>query len=181
MCDSSEYRSWAGMKSRCNNPNHSNYHYYGGRGIKVCSRWNQSFKAFLADLGRKPYPKYTLDRIDNSGGYKPSNCRWTTQSEQRKNSRSARLLTVNGKTMCVLDWAKELYIHPTTIYFRLNAGWSSKKALGPVRQIELVTFQKRTKTISCWAKEFGLNPITLNWRLKAGWSIRDAFQRPLRN
>lgn len=78
--------SWASMISRCNNPNRSNYKYYGGRGIKVCRRWKK-FENFLADMGRKP-PGKSLDRIDNNKGYSPSNCKWSSKSEQMKNRRS---------------------------------------------------------------------------------------------
>lgn len=75
------YRSWSMMKQRCNNPNYTHYSYYGGRGIKVCERWND-FRNFYEDMGARPSPQHSLDRIDNDGNYEPDNCRWATKLEQ---------------------------------------------------------------------------------------------------
>lgn len=82
---SAEYICWTGMKQRCLNPGNDSYPRYGGRGIKVCDRWLASFEDFLADMGRKPLPSYSIDRIDNDGDYEPGNCRWATGIEQQAN------------------------------------------------------------------------------------------------
>lgn len=103
---SKEYKSWAEMLSRCNNPNTTAYHNYGGRGIRVCERWANSFATFLADMGPKPSPSHSIDRINNEGDYFPGNCRWATKKEQDTNRRQTRLYTLYGKTMCLKDWAK---------------------------------------------------------------------------
>lgn len=91
-----EYAAWAGMKSRCLNPNDAAFKYYGGRGIKVCERWIDSFDNFLADMGRRPSPDLSIDRFpDNDGNYEPGNCRWATWSQQMRNRRrqSRHLIT----------------------------------------------------------------------------------------
>jgi hypothetical protein len=91
-----EYRAWHGMKTRCTNPNRPDWKNYGGRGITICERWANSYEAFLADMGRKPSPAYTLDRINNDGNYEPGNCRWTTWDLQSRNKRPRpRMVTVH--------------------------------------------------------------------------------------
>ena len=84
-----EYTAWQNMKNRCQNPNAQDYHYYGGRGITVCKRW-QEFAPFLADMGRRPTPLHTLDRKRTAGNYTPGNCRWATRKVQARNRPYAR-------------------------------------------------------------------------------------------
>lgn len=84
------YRIWAAMVSRCHNPNHYGYAMYGGRGIAVCDRWRHDFLAFLSDMGERPQG-LSIDRIDNSKGYEPGNCRWATSKEQGQNTRRCKL------------------------------------------------------------------------------------------
>ncbi len=88
MSRSPENMVWRGMKYRCYNKKLKNYRYYGGRGIKVCDRWLESFANFIEDVGLRPGKGYSLDRIDNDGHYEPGNVRWATQTEQRRNARS---------------------------------------------------------------------------------------------
>jgi hypothetical protein len=86
-----EYAAWRRAIDRCTNPNNKKYKYYGGRGIKVCARWMESYEAFLADVGRKPSPELSIDRIDNDGDYEPGNVRWGTSEQQNNNRRSHRI------------------------------------------------------------------------------------------
>lgn len=128
-----EYRIWWGFICRCTKPNHPRYADYGGRGIKVCDRWLKSFAAFYADMGERP-AGLSLDRIDNDGPYSPENCRWTTTTEQRRNNRHIRPLTVNGETMLLVDWAKRVGIDPSRITDRIKEGWTVEDAVTtPVR------------------------------------------------
>lgn len=85
-----EYRCWISIKTRCLNPNTEDFKHYGGRGIAICERWLESYESFLADVGRRPTPKHSIDRIDVDGNYEPGNCRWATASEQRRNQRGMK-------------------------------------------------------------------------------------------
>ena len=132
MSRTSTYRTWSHMKGRCSNPNEARYKDYGGRGIKVCERW-MKFENFLEDMGEKPDNK-TLDRIDNDGDYCPENCRWATIDQQSRNTRRSKIMTYNGKTQPMIDWAEELGISYAVLKTRTRRGWTTERALGtPVR------------------------------------------------
>jgi len=105
-----EYRSWKGMKVRCNNPNNPRYKDYGARGITVCDEWLHSFETFLFDMGPSPSSKHSIDRINNHLGYSKENCRWATRIEQNNNKRSNRMITVQGRTQSVAMWCRELHL-----------------------------------------------------------------------
>lgn len=87
---SAEYQSWSRMRERCRNFHHPKFKYYGGRGIKICERWD-SYETFLSDMGRRPSPRHTLDRVDNNGEYCPENCRWATSEQQNQNRQLTKL------------------------------------------------------------------------------------------
>ena len=126
------YRSWAGIIQRCTNPNDKRWHDYGGRGIAVCERWRE-FLNFLADMGERPEGK-SIDRINNNLGYSPENCRWATPLEQQNNMSTNVIVTHDGKTKTVREWADLLKIEKQTLYFRLRRGWTVERALGtPLR------------------------------------------------
>lgn len=95
---SREYEAWSSMIGRCETESDTNYHNYGGRGIRVCTRWRESFENFLADMGERPTTQHSIDRIDVNGNYEPSNCRWVTREEQMRNRRLFKInkTGVNG-------------------------------------------------------------------------------------
>lgn len=127
MSRTSTYVVWRGMLARCGNRQNKNFPGYGGRGIKVCDRWH-SFENFLADMGPRP-EKMTIERQNNDGNYEPGNCKWATVKEQNRNKRTTRMLTLNGKTQCLADWAKELRRPEPTLWSRLARGWPIERAL----------------------------------------------------
>lgn len=130
-----EYGVWKTMKYRCNNPSNQAYSRYGGRGIKVCDRWNDSFAAFYEDMGPKPSPDYTLERVDNNGPYEPGNCIWADLVHQANNRRSNRFISAQGRTMTMAEWSRHLGIGLGTIWSRLNRGWTDEDAVTvPVRK-----------------------------------------------
>lgn len=123
-----EEGSYRNMLSRCYNPKSTGYRHYGGRGVKVCERWRESFLNFLEDMGERP-EGLTLDRINPKGNYEPSNCRWADAFTQSRNKRDS-ILTYGGEGMTIDCWGKLLGIKPNTISTRLKRGWSIGEALG---------------------------------------------------
>lgn len=128
---SPEYKAWDGIRQRCNNPRAKLYPYYGARGIKACPEWNRpdGFAQFLADMGLRPSKHHTLDRKDNHGPYSPKNCHWTTWRRQSRNRRSNRLITINGNTKPLCDWAEVFGIPHQYVRNRIYQGWDDIRAL----------------------------------------------------
>ena len=116
------------MKSRCNDPKQKSYKYYGGKGVKVCARW-EKFVNFFADMGHPPTDAHTLDRIDSNGDYEPGNCKWSTMQEQACNRGNNNRLTYNGKTLTIGEWAKVLGMSSGTLWHRFKKGLSPKEIL----------------------------------------------------
>lgn len=135
MWETPEYYTWEAINQRCCNAKHKAYDKYGGRGIKVCERWKK-FENFFADMGQRPSPEHSIDRIDNNGDYCPENCRWTDTKTQNRNKHNNHILTINGISSCLSEWAEQPgAANKNTIWSRLRRGWSEKEAVfGKERQ-----------------------------------------------
>ena len=131
LSGSAEYRIWQGMIARCKSLSKGGHKDYGGRGIKVCERWANSFEAFYSDMGPRPSAGHSIDRYpDNDGNYEPSNCRWATQKEQCRNRRVNYIVTHNGQSKCVSEWAEEYGFKASVLYERLvTLGWTFEKSV----------------------------------------------------
>lgn len=185
------------MKERCCNPKRKSYKDYGGRGVTVCEEWlnpqkvNVGNNAYNCTAGWVSFKKWalengysenlTLDRIDNSKGYSPENCRWVSYEVQCNNTRRNRYITYMGKTKTLSQWCKELGLPYNKVNDRLNEShWSVEKAFSKQNfsKKRFVTYQGRTQCLSDWCKELGLNYRTTLSRLnRLKWSVEDAFTK----
>jgi hypothetical protein len=129
LSHSPEYRVWNAMRDRCTNPNDKSFANYGGRGITVCERWRDSFEDFITDMGRRPSPKHTIERMNNDGPYASWNCRWALNTEQSRNRRGRHWITFNGRTLILAEWGRETGLGYDVVKVRLQRGWSIERAL----------------------------------------------------
>lgn len=121
-----EQRTYYRMLSRCGDANHPRYPWYGGRGIRVCDRWKESFANFLEDMGKAPTPSHTIERKKNDEGYGPDNCVWATWKEQAQNRRTSVHLTFEGERLTIAQWAEKLGVDRRVLWKRIDSGWSVK-------------------------------------------------------
>lgn len=160
---SKEYQTWRAMLSRCKSDPR-----YAGRGVKVCKRWQDSYDAFLKDVGRAPTKNHSIDRLNPLGDYAPANCRWATRNEQAKTRTNNRHLTIHGRTMILEDWARESGLSHCVIAHRIAAGWTPEDAIRVKHKstrgkragavctgtIVKVTSLSAPPDLIAWAKEF---------------------------
>lgn len=142
LCKSEEYKSWRSMKGRCLDPNSNRYSKYGGAGIKINERWlgKSGFGNFLADMGPKPGPEYSIDRYpDNNGDYGPVNCRWATIDQQTRNRSSNVWIEYQGERMILTDWVRKLGLNIGTVRSRIQRGLTFEEAIKPARPRPNVT------------------------------------------
>jgi DNA-binding XRE family transcriptional regulator len=167
------------MKQRCLNDKVKGFKNYGGRAIGICERWENSFLAFLADMGEMP-EGMSLDRIDNEGDYCPENCRWATPVEQANNTRRTRKVMIDGEVRLARDVAKENGVCPDRIGARIGKGWSLEQAVGLEQHYDprAVTIGNETLTLAQWAKRIGISRQAVHQRLQWGWSIEKALTAP---
>lgn len=124
-----ELKAWYEMKARCYTPSNKKYSHYGARGIAVCAKWLDSFESFLADVGPRPSPQHSLDRIDVNGNYEPGNVRWATQKVQQRNRTNSRVVSYAGRTMPLIEAAEIAGLRYGLVKRRLEIGWTISKAL----------------------------------------------------
>lgn len=185
----SEYAIWGSMIARCHRKSSANYKDYGARGIVVCSRWRDSFDAFIGDMGPKPKGRW-LERIKNDKGYGPDNCRWATPKEQQRNRRNNHLLVYKEQTRCISEWAEIVGLPDSVIRRRLGRGWSVEKALSmgvhqaikqPCRNSNsrMITHNGQTLRSCEWAAITGVPAKLIRKRLNDGWSPEKALTTPV--
>lgn len=178
LSNTPEYRTWQGMMSRCNKTNNKMYNDYGGRGIIVCDRW-KNYKNFLDDMGEKPTPEHSIERVDNNKGYCPENVIWATREVQINNTRKNIFFEYQGKTQTLAQWCHELKLPYTTIRRRITLGWSIDNAFTePIvnkSAEKTLTFNGVTGNLAELAKAFGVNDVTLSKRLLRGWTLEEAL------
>jgi hypothetical protein len=128
MTKTPEWDIWSAMRGRCNNPGDKRFADYGGRGIKVDDSW-RDFSNFYRDMGPRPTPDHSLDRINNDGNYEPGNVRWATRKEQQRNRAITAVVEWRGETKPVAEWAEILGMEYQTLSCRLRRGWSVERAM----------------------------------------------------
>ena len=123
------YRIWDAMRTRCTNPNHNSYKYYGAKGVKICDEW-KDYAAFRAWAIANGYGKgLSIDRLDSDGDYCPENCRWATPRQQMYNCQQTAQITFRGQTLPSPIWARRFGLHPQHLRMRLRSGWTVEEAL----------------------------------------------------
>lgn len=176
------YSVWSNMRNRCNNPKCKDYPYYGGKGVKVCDEWSDYgiFRKWAYANGYVENAGVSIDRIDVNGMYSPDNCRWATKREQMNNMSSNHLITYNGETHTMAEWAVIVEIPFGIIESRLRAyRWDVPRALTtPVNgHIKMYEYNGEKHTIKEWAKIYNINIHTLYNRINVyGWGVEKALK-----
>jgi hypothetical protein len=124
-----EWNTWSKMKCRCYKRQDRNYSIYGGRGIKVCERWLESFENFYADMGPRPSRKHSIERIDVNKDYCPENCKWATYTEQARNKRNTKRVNFKGKAEKFVVLCEKYNMDYDLAHYRLKSGWSVEDAI----------------------------------------------------
>lgn len=178
ISETPEFSTWADIQSRCYNKKGPSYKDYGGRGIKVCKKWLDSFQCFFSDMGVRPSRQHSIDRIDNDGDYEPENCRWATINEQANNKRSNRKVTINGQTKNLHEWAKKIGISDSALSLRLKNNLPVNDLLKPSQRGGTLTYNSITDTYSGWSKRAGIKESTIAMRISAyKWSIEKTLTK----
>lgn len=191
------FHIWIGMKQRCENPNSQLYKLYGLRGITVCEEWHDFPTFFKWAMTHGYSEELSIDRVNVNGNYCPDNCRWATNVEQQRNKRNNRLLEYDGQTRCLSEWAILTGISASTIWLRLNRGWSVSEALtvessysnGSLERrhtnplaisinTPFISYKGETKCLKEWASITGISYNTLYTRYQRGWGCDRLLSKP---
>lgn len=176
-----EYRVWASMKDRVKRS--SKY-----KNVSICPEWLNSYEIFLSDMGKAPSNLHQIDRIDNSLGYSPENCRWLTPKENSRNRTNNKLIEWQGEAKCLAEWEDSLCqmlgLKTGALHARLAKGWSVEKAFATPNRINLVEWQGEFKCLTEWEDSLcqilKLKAGALRARFAKGWSVEKAFTTPNR-
>ena len=188
LCGSRLYATWSNMKARCHNPRNRDFPDYGGRGIKVCTAWKDSFSEFSRWAFETGYTdELTIERKDINDGYHPVNCTWIPLKEQAHNKQDTVYITIDGVTKSAIEWCKEYSIDLKRFYGRLGIGWSAKDALTTPKNghykrdphLNMATYKDRTQSLLDWCKELGLDYIRVGKRFYRDWSVERMFEQPI--
>lgn len=169
-----------GMKQRCYNENSINFRYYGGKGVFICDEWLNDCEKFYEWSIKNGYSdNLTIDRIDSNKKYSPDNCKWSSKSEQAYNRSMSVKLTLDGRTMYMTEWAKELGIDKKTLSWRYNNGWSDEEILTRPRDYKenKLTLNGETHSMSEWSRITGIKVATISYRMRKDWSVEDALTK----
>ena len=177
MTGTAEYKAGQSMKDRCYNEDSENYHNYGARGIVVWYSWVRSFACFYKDMGPRPGPGYSLDRIDNDGFYQPDNCRWATAEQQANNTRSNVKYLLDGEELGVSQLARRFNIPVATLTSRLiRDKLSLEEALEKEAPTLIFEWDGQSRRLNEWCNIYGLSYSTVYSRIfKYGWSFEKAI------
>lgn len=180
------YRIWKNMRRRCNNTKSDYYENYGGRGIRVCSQWDDyfTFRKWAISNGYKN--DLTIDRINNDGNYTPSNCKWSTRKQQSNNTRSNVVITYKGVTKTASEWAEHLGLSKAAIYHRIERNWNEKDIIEVPENARrkknspkavFYEYEGEKKTLKELSQIKGIKPSTIKYRIKKGWSVEKAVNK----
>lgn len=163
------YYCWMSMRNRCHNPKHISYKDYGAKGVIVCERWYNSYVDFIEDVGERPSEHHSIDRMDSTGNYEPSNCKWSTRVEQARNKSNNRMVTYKGETKCVSQWCEDLSLNFNLVRDRILKGETPEKAFSnKLRKTKRLLLNTETgiyydSMVEC-SKAHNINVLTLS-----GW------------
>lgn len=177
------YSTWSSIKARCHRKSHPRYADWGGRGIKVCDRWLNSYENFLSDMGVVSSMDLEIDRIDNDKGYEPGNCRWTTGTQNARNKRNSHRYEYDGMSKTLGEWGEAYGIHPGTLESRIRQSkWSMERALTtPTLEENKHIINEESHTLSEWAIKYNIDKNLVRNRVyKLGWTLEKALTTPVR-